>query len=286
MVKYTTIDSVLYDISTDIDESMYDETLFREWITKASRKFKTKAKFDIENCIIPVVEHKAKVPSSAIQLLQLAYFENVDQLDVNELKTIMGLDQEHLVQYFQNADTFVLRSLYSTLSSNTGWKPMKLSSNNYHVSILNDTSIYLNKDFLPNLYRCDHCTHEYSIDSNGCITTTLKNGFIYLAYKIYTKDANGNTLIPDNEDVKDALRHYVLYRYWSKKPLTNESKYEREFNLAQFEVLKAKAAADLNHPDEDGMENLKNQLQRLVPRSNMRDSFFSKLSNKEELRYV
>lgn len=285
MVKYTSIDTVLYELSTDLDERVYDETLFKEWITKGLRKFKLPAKYDIQNCIIPVIEHKAKVPSSAIQLVQLAYLESISELDANELKTIMGLDQEHLIEYFQNADEYVLRTLYSSISSNTGWKPMKLTTNNFHVSVINDTTIYLNDDFLPNLYECSYCTHEYSVDSDGCIITTLKNGFIYLAYKTYTQDANGNTLIPDNEDLKDALRHYALYRYWSRKPLTNETKYEREFHLSQFEVLKAKATADINYPDEAKMENIKNYLQRLVPRSNMRDKFFSQLSNKELTTY-
>lgn len=285
MVKYTSIDSVLYELSTDMDESMYDETLFKEWAVKALRKFPNSAKYDIQNCIIPVIEHKAMLPSSAIQLMQIAYKTNFDDTDIESLREITGLDDETITQYFANADEFLLRSLYTSVDANTGWKPMKLTTNNFHVSVLNEVSIYNNNDFLPNMYDCSECSHEYSIDSSGCITTTLQTGFLYVAYKTHTVDANGNTLIPDNENLKDALRHYVLYRYWAKKPLTNESKYEREFNLAQFETLKMKANAELHEPGEDQMENIKNQLQRLVPRSNMRENFYQKLSNKELTTY-
>lgn len=47
--------------------------------------------------------------------------------------------------------------------------------------------------------------------------------------------------------------------------------------------MKAKAQATLNSPDISTMENIKNQVQRLVPRSNQFDNFFSKLNNREKL---
>ena len=284
MIKYTSIDAVLYELSTDLDESVYNETLFKEWAIKALRKFKLNAKYDIATCIIPVVQHKAKVPSSAIQLVQIAYKTDLSDVDVEALRTVMGMDT-NITDYLQDPDSLVYKALTASVRSNTGWRPIKLTTNNFHLTLLNDTSIYNDTTYLPGMYDCQYCEHEYSIDSDGCIVTTLRDGLLYLAYKIHTQDTNGNTLIPDNEDLKDAIRHYTLYRYWSRKSLTNESKYEREFHLKQFEVLKAKATADINEPDEAQMENIKNQLQRLVPRSNMRDNFFSKLSNKELTTY-
>jgi len=92
-------------------------------------------------------------------------------------------------------------------------------------------------------------------------------------------------MIPDHEDLKAALYHYVMYRYWQGQPLTNESKYFLEFHLARYALLKQKARADINQPDIAGMENIKDMTSRLVPRSYRFDNFFQNLNNRENIRF-
>jgi len=287
MIKYTSIDAILYDLSTTLSQFDIDETRMKEWAVKGLRKFNLPAKYTLKNCIIQVKDHKAEIPSDAKYITQIAYKENLSDVDLEILREIMNLNSEEdnpALVYIQDPNSLPKKALAAEFFHRTTWKPLRLTSNNFHLSINEDLSIYANKEYLPFYYDCPGCEHEYYIDENGCITTTLKNGLLYVAYQSAVTD-DGEYLIPDDENLKDALFHFCLYRYYLMKPIDNQVQYEREFHLSQYEVLKTKATADINQPDEAQMENIKNMLQRLIPRSNRRDQFFSKLHNKENINF-
>lgn len=116
-----------------------------------------------------------------------------------------------------------------------------------------------------------------------CLTSTLSDAVLAIAYLRYPTTASGDTLIPDHEDLKEAIVHYCLYRYWLAQSFLREPAAikEREFHLLQYQTLITKAAGDLNLPTLDELENIKNMTNRLVPRTNQYDSFFMKLNNRE-----
>lgn len=60
---------------------------------------------------------------------------------------------------------------------------------------------------------CTDCNHEFVVDSSLVLTSTLKNGTLLVAYKGYPVDEEGLALIPDDETLKEALFHFVLYNY-------------------------------------------------------------------------
>jgi len=80
---------------------------------------------------------------------------------------------------------------------------MRLTSNPYHQSIcLNNGLMY-----------CTDCDHEFSVSPSLVLTSTLLSGVLKVAYLAYPTDDEGYQLIPDDESLKEALLHYVLYRY-------------------------------------------------------------------------
>ena len=142
----------------------------------------------------------------------------------------------------------------------------------------------------PSLYidlDCPGCSHEYTVNPDMSLTTTLKDGVLYVAYLRFPKNDSGDVLIPDNEELKEAIMHYCMWRYYIKKSLIGEDKsqQERDYHKQQFGLMKAKAQATLDSPDIAQMENLKAIRDRLNPRDNMYDNFFSKLNSRESLKY-
>jgi len=129
--------------------------------------------------------------------------------------------------------------------------------------------------------------HEFIVDSNKILTSTLADGILAVSYLKYPTTESGEILIPDNENLKEALLYYCLSRFFLKKDIMGDKdaglRYEKYKTL--FGHHAAKAAAELVDPDITEMETLSANGQRLVPRSNQFDNFFSKLSGRESLSY-
>jgi hypothetical protein len=157
-----------------------------------------------------------------------------------------------------------------------GWRPIRLTTNPYNTSICLDLSIT----------RCDQCQHEYTISPSGVITLTLDEGTVLMSYLAYPQDSDGFALIPDDENIKEAIMHYVLYRYWMQKDMMKEDGAEKrmKFHLQMWSTLSRKALS-LNLPDISKMENLKNIHNRLVPRSNRWDQLFQSLGDRENVNF-
>jgi hypothetical protein len=156
------------------------------------------------------------------------------------------------------------------------WKPMRLTSNPYHNSICLDNS----------LTYCTDCNNEFSISPSLVLTTTLQAGQIMVAYLGYPTDDEGLILIPDDESVKEALIHYVLYRYWlSKYQMKEEGADQRvKFHLDMWSAL-SKKAHNVDLPDINQLENMMSNFNHLVPRTNKFAQLFLTLGNRENIQF-
>lgn len=272
MIKYTSIKSVLYDLSLDMKEEDYDELRFTEWVTQAYRSFNLAQKYETKTALCTVVEHKTNVPSTAMHINQIAYKASLDEVDVEDIRRDLGLSLEDETGiYF--ADSTLAERAFNQMQQN-GWRAMRST-----------TSTFSPTYFSTGETSCADCGEEYSISPSGCITTSFRNGYVLISYLALATDEDGLPLIPDHEDLKSALYHYVMYRYWQSKQLTQEVKYWVEWHLTRYALLKQKSRADITQPDLAGMENLKDMTNRLVPRAYRYDQFFRGLNNRENTRY-
>ncbi len=107
-----------------------------------------------------------------------------------------------------------------------------------------------------------------------------------VAYKGLPTDEEGNILIPDDETLKEALTHFVLYKYWLTKYLMKEEGAAQRMSnhLTMWSTL-SKKAMNLNLPNVSELENLKNINNRLVPRTNAHSQLFSRLNNQENIDF-
>lgn len=264
--NYTSIKSVLYDLSLTIDDRYWNETKMAEWAHKALRMVNTDQSLETKVTYIEVCEHKAVLPSDLKYLIQVAYVdEDVERFLEGDIEALNLPTDSNLGNQFNRP--------IQTIQ----WKPMRLTSNPFHASICLDKSIAF----------CTDCYHEFGVSSDLVLTTTLRTGAIMVSYLTWPKDDEGYSLIPDNEYLKEALLHYILYRYWMSKSLMKEegAQQQLQFHLQMWNRLRAQAAGNLNKPDVNELENLKAQLTHLVPTSTRFQQLFLTLGNREATRF-
>jgi hypothetical protein len=287
--SYVPIDSVLYDIALVLDDAHYNEHKFREWLIQGFRKLHVHEVYEKKLRIIRVEEHKAELPSDLKTIIQIGYKETLEASEISELQRIMNLenvkDNPALV-YIQDPESLPNQAALATSTQYSSWKPLRKSSTTFLPTVTVDYGLYGDSAEASYLYNaitnCPECEHEYSVDKANCLTTTLRSGYIWVSYMAHAQNDSGVLLIPDDEDLKEALLHYCLYKYWLIKSITKEESAfrERDWHLRRYQLLKAKAAGSLNMPDVDTMENILSQRNRLVPRSDLYYSFFQRLNNK------
>ncbi len=262
--KYIPIDSVLYDLSLTIDDRYWNESKMIQWLIHGVRQINIEALL-VDNVVaVEVTSHKASLPSDFVYLTQIAYSTN-DNLA--SCVSDVGLD---------GPENFVNAIVDSDCAGTVTWKPMRLTTNPYHKSIcLNDK-----------ILNCGACEHSFSISASGIVTTTLQSGTILVAYKGYPVNDKKKILIPDDETLKEALLHYLLYRYWlSKYQMKEEGSDSRvKFHLGMWATL-SKKAMNLNLPDVSQLENLKSIHNKLIQRTNRFQQMFLTLNARENDSY-
>jgi hypothetical protein len=258
ITNYVSIKTVLYQLALTIDERYWNETAALEWATHAYRQMNIEAALQDKVAVVEVINHKGELPSDLKFLTQIAYSDST---------TCDGCDYD-----LDLPEGSGLQDKLNDLTSRFSWRPMRLTTNSFAKSICTNLS----------LFNCAACQHEFAVSPNLVMTTSLKSGHVLVAYLGYPLDDDGDTLIPDNEDLKEALLHYVLYKYWLSKYQMKEEGAEgrMEFHLKMWANMYKKALS-LNLPDLSTMENIKNSHNRLVPRTNRFEQLFMTLSHRE-----
>lgn len=190
---------------------------------------------------------------------------------IEDHKLTLPLDLKYLVQI-----AYKKTPVGDTLASHLVWQPLRLATTPFASSVC----IYgCNTD-------CTTCPHQYSISPSGVVTSTIESATVLVSYLAYPTDDEGYALIPDDESLKEAIFHYVLYRYWLQKDLMKEDGAEKRmaFHLQMWNTL-SKKALSLNLPDVGKMENLKNIQNRLVKTEDHFQSLFTNLGGVQKTSF-
>lgn len=279
-IPYISIKSILYDISLTVEEQYWNESKMLEWANKGLRKINTNARFESAVCVVAIEEHTANMPSDMKYLTQIAYKKHLDAIDIEYFQEIMNLKDlpwNAALQHMHYPLGLPAKAAEVFTHSHRKWVPMRKSNNTFALSVLCANKI-------P---ECPNCEFEYNITPSGNLISDLKNGLIMVSYLRNPVNEDGDALIPNDEDLKDALFHYCMYRYWMVKRTMKEegSRQERDYHLQRYEILKAKAAGKLNSPSIDELENIKDMTNKLYSRGYRYDSFFGNLNNRESEQF-
>lgn len=279
-ITYTSINNILADIHSMVDSVDWDEDKMLEWAVKGLRKINLPSKFEDVVIMLEVSGHVAELPSDIKYINQLFYSENTD-LSREELISYinegLGIVDTKANYYHMAYPTNLATKILDSKFIHKWFRPLRRESGSFGT-------VPCTYDKIPNTRQCNH---RYTIYGKQSIQTTFPKGCILLSYKRYVRDEDGIDLVPDNEDLKDALFHFCMYRWWMSRLTYKEegSQQQMMFHKQQYDVLKRKAVGNLNSPDVDALENIKNTRNRLVPREYFYDRGFGQLSNRENIDF-
>jgi len=103
----------------------------------------------------------------------MVYKREIDNADLTSLAEIMGItldDMPHMA-YPENLPSSAVDALYAY--GRTNWYAMRLAQNPFTYSLHCNPSIINYERFD---YFCPECSHEYMVDTDMNVTTTLRNG--------------------------------------------------------------------------------------------------------------
>jgi hypothetical protein len=95
-MKYVSIKSVLYDLSTMIPEDMWNDNYLYEWAIKGVRKLNIIPMLIDKVCLVSLTNHQATLPSDFQSVSQIAFkINDSSDLELTELlQEIMGLTED------------------------------------------------------------------------------------------------------------------------------------------------------------------------------------------------
>lgn len=212
-------------------------------------------------------------------------FGGVNTTDTYYIKSVIN-DKEFTVSKTQNGSTLVLIASTGTMTvtnQTSGQSLIVTETTIQDDGTLITTSGVVNGERLIG-NRLSPYTYKIN---NGVIFTSFEKGFINMQYKAYPIDSEGFLMVPDDEKFRAALKYHIMYkldfRRWRSNPaspglkaLLNDSEQRRDFYVG--------AARNKAHiPSIDGMEAIKNQWLRSIPKINHHSDGFASM-NKIERR--
>lgn len=273
ITKWTSIKSVLLTLQGMIPADMYNEVLLIEDCARAMDMIGAIIQYKPNVVFKHVENYSTTLPKGLIQINQIAYKKNfiLTEANAQAIRDTLGIDNE---QYMEDSDLPNLAWLGSN-EFRSAWQPLTLNTNTFALSV--------HCDDCPNIGA--NCQYSYTVTPDGEITTTFKEGYICISYLSYPLDCDGNFMIPDDEDYKEALRSYCLMRNWEMRWNMKEEGADARYSKYQqlWGLFKAKATASIRMPDVAEAQNLLEITSRLIPKARRFYSFFGNLNSPEAL---
>ncbi|GIU70159.1 MAG: hypothetical protein KatS3mg002_1395 [Candidatus Woesearchaeota archaeon] len=258
----------IYDI-IDEDDIEVDESKIIEWASNEMRLLSVKQTYDHKLAFLIVSNHKAALPCGFKIIDFIAYKHILTDTDIANIKL-----------YTSDAESNTIGSKYMSFINSDYFKSWTM----LRMAVKNSFMLGIHCKNPINMYA--KCEHEYSVDKYGFIHTSFKDGYLALSYYSYPQDSEGNFLIPDDEDIKEAIKDYCFMKLWEKRMNLKEENSINMYNLykRQYKISHANAKGKILLPQgPDGYENLKQQLIRFGQNTNHYYSGFGNLNQQENI---
>lgn len=273
LVSYIPLKSALVDLYDLIDEDDMEvsEPTLIEWSAKAMRNITVRQSYDYQVAFLTVSNHKAKLPCGLLYIDFIAYKDTLEEADIQQIRLYTSTAESNTITH-KYLD--FLQAPYFTES----WKMLRLAETNAFlmgIHCKNPINLYMK------------CEHEYSVDKQGYIHTSFKDGYLAISYFSYPMQ-DGDFLIPNDEDVKEAIKNFCLMRLWEKRMNLKEEQAANMYTLYRklYTISSKNAEGKLLKPQgPDGYENLKQQLLRIGQHTHQYYSAFGNLNAGETIDF-
>ena len=230
---FTNVRAVINRLS--LDKSQYEEDDIIEWIINGLDIMNIKKAYQQEAILIEVNNHKAILPCDLIQIemvtmpLDSCIISQKDEEELSSCGCSIGYNKDYIEQVNSNYNFKVINNYSKFIDTNYFKK-------NFQILKLNNLPFAgkFHCDTCPNI--SSNCDITYSLSPNGYITTPFEHGVICLAYIKYAKDENDEYIIPDNEDLIQALANWCMAKHWE---LRMNMKEEGAYNMYELYINKA-----------------------------------------------
>jgi len=280
-IQFISIKSVLADLSTSLPEENFNPHILYEWAAIGYNKIKPNAGYSLCNALIPISQHSALLPDNCLRVMNLAVAPTISESDQAYFESLiresLSLNEPNNV-YLLNGN--LLERVLNTANNYRRFIVMRKSTSDFMPSVVNDEVIKNYLSLVP----------QYKICQGNSVLTNIESGLLLVSYLGSPKAENGDILIPDNQDLKEAIYHYCMYRWYSSKIATAETnslqhyKQEREFHLTLFQTLSLKSKS-IDLPDAATLENLTNIHNRMFTRTDAFEDGFSNILIPEQIKY-
>ena len=145
-------------------------------------------------------------------------------------------------------------------------------------------SIFVNKNYGTgvNEFRDNELTYS---KNPPYLEFSIRDGYCMIAYKAIGTDKDGYPLVPDEEDVKEALYWYLdmklTYPMWRNGKVRDIVYKNSQLN---WNLYRNKAKGNINMPSADELPSMMNAFNRLVPLMNEHITAY-KYVGQQEIRY-
>lgn len=310
---FCTIQDFLSEYVDRTDASQVDEKRIMSWALSRVKKLVTEDQLKHVVALLPVKDYAADRPEDFHSSIQMAFRNGKSSQDswrwheevvgytkdlYDDCKAHVEIKCNKCLQPECNCDikvSFAVNTNDDWMRANTELQYMKLKSyygsygltKNGNIRSQHHPEFVLMKAAQHNYHGADdhirHCLnyseivlanspYEYRFDDQK-ITTNVRDGHILISYLAYRSDDEGHLLIPDNEDVIEALfwnvEQKMIYRYKKKDPKTYQTSWKDAYALSEKYYRIAKAA--IESPEYDYWVTMMANHQKLVPYSNIRN---------------
>jgi hypothetical protein len=267
-MKFISIKTVFADILTTLEDNIIIYTDVIEWASHALGQLDVYEFHSMNVAIRKITDYQTYVPDGTLQINQIMYKKDhcLDKDDLIEIESYKSTYEEFENKYLITERT---KDWY-----NSSWIPLKSSTNNFMSSVLCANSPNFNSK----------CSEEFTVLPTGKILTTFKEGYIIISYLSAPVDDEGYGLLPNDDELIETLRHYVMSRIWEKRwNRKEEGSAERfQYYLSSWNRKKAIVRGKFKLPSESQQINIINNSNSLLPKSQRYFNGFGSFGNSDK----
>lgn len=303
VTKLISIKSVIAKIIADLDLKEDDTKItdIREWCSESIEKIGAVTQFIPKVKTIELHGHQAQIPCDLHQLHQIAYsFDcdgpwfpmrkatgsfavwghdcccncNCDKFGVKHEcrhECCDHCDPNMIVQ-----DDTMVNLVVDMIGNIDKTEAIELLNSNQNLRTIISNLINLRTTGIGHFDTSNPSIgFQYSIKP-GYIMCNVPCGYLKLSYSAIPTDEDGYALIPDIASYSEAIYWYVTMKMLYPKMLRGEINRQDYYDIRRsWNFYRNQAYAEALMPNEDGMESVKNNWNKIVPEFRDHNTFYS-----------
>lgn len=257
---FISIKSAIPDVFSTLDPAFASVGDILEWSSKAMAQMNVYEFYEEKIAIRQVINYESYLPCGLLQVNQILYKSDFTFTEEDGSNCNCSNDV-----YKAFEDKYLLDSEYCRKN----WFPLRASTNNFLLTVVCANSENLTTN----------CEHEFTILPSGKIVTSFKQGWIMISYLSAVLDDDGNFMIPDDQELIEALRLYCMARIWERRWNMKEDGSEGRFQyyITKWGLFKNMVRGKFKLPTAEQRQNIIDYSTSLLPKKDRYYSYFGTL---------